>query len=80
MQKNELKGIIVARGLTQADVAKHLGIAEKTFNDKLKNGTFGSKEIDKLIDFLNIKNPMWIFFDRKVTFEDTKSVYYIKIV
>lgn len=78
MQKEELQGIIVSQGKTQREVAEHLGIAEKTFSIKLKNGVFGSDEIDKMIDFLNIKDPMWIFFDRKVTLKDTKEIIYKK--
>lgn len=78
MQREELQGLIVSRGLTQKEVANRLGMAEKTFSLKLKNGIFGSDEIDKLIDMLKIENPMWIFFDRKVTLKDTKIISYDK--
>lgn len=78
MQKEELQGIIVSKGKTQGDVAKYLGMSEKTFSIKIKNGVFGSDEIDKMIDYLEIKDPMWIFFDRKVTLKDTKEVIYKK--
>lgn len=80
MRKDELKGIIVSQGKTQKDVADHLEMAEKTFNRKLKNGVFGSDEIDKMIDYLNIKDPMWIFFDRKVTLKDTKEITFRKSI
>ncbi|WP_394271602.1 hypothetical protein [Anaerococcus nagyae] len=79
MQRDELKGIIIASGKTQADVAKHLNMAPKTFSLKLNSGEFGSSDIDKMIDYLDIKDPMWIFFDRKVTFKDTKVPYYTKL-
>lgn len=59
---NRLKGTIVSNGLTQEDVAKHLGIASKTFYLKMKKGVFGSDEIEKMIEFLNIDDPMPIFF------------------
>lgn len=62
---NELKGIIVARGHTQKDVAKRLGMTGKTFSLKLKKGVFGSDEIDKMIDYLQIENPLFIFFNRQ---------------
>ena len=79
LRRDELKGIIVGKGKTQKDVADYLDMSEKTFNTKLKNGIFGSDDIDKMIDFLNIEDPMWIFFDRKVTLKDTKEISPVKL-
>lgn len=79
MQREELKAIIFANGKTQADVAKHLGMTPKTFGLKINSGEFGTSDIDKMIDYLDIKDPMWIFFDRKVTFKDTIEPSYIKV-
>lgn len=45
---NELKGRIVAKGLTQAEVAKELGITQKTFSTKLEKGVFTTLEIEKV--------------------------------
>lgn len=59
---NRLKGVIVSNGLTQEDVAKHLGMAAKTFYLRMKKGVFGSDEIEKMIEYLNIDDPMAIFF------------------
>lgn len=59
---NRLKGVIVSNGLTQEDVAKHLGMATKTFYLRMKKGVFGSDEIEKMIEYLNIDDPMAIFF------------------
>lgn len=78
MQKDELKAIIVSNGKTQADVAKHLGMSPNTFGRKINAGEFGTSDIDKMIDYLNIKDPMWIFFDRKVSFKDTFEPQYVK--
>lgn len=64
---NELKGIIVARGKTQQEVAERLGVTPKTFTLKMQKGVFGSDEIEVMIDFLQIDNPMEIFFAKKVT-------------
>ncbi|MCT4686602.1 helix-turn-helix domain-containing protein [Vallitalea sp.] len=64
---NELKGMMKARCLTQADMAKKIGISTKTFNSKLNKGVFNSNEISVLIDILDIKNPNEIFFAKKVT-------------
>lgn len=65
---NELKGRIVAKGLTQGEVAKMLGISNKTFSTKLNTGIFTTVEIEKLIDILDLKNPWEIFFAEKVTY------------
>ncbi len=62
IQVNKLKGIIVEKGLSQADVAKAIGITPKTFYEKMKNGVFGSDEIEVMIKLLDIKDPIDIFF------------------
>ena len=59
---NELKAEIIKNNLTQADVAKMIGVTPKTFYTKMKRGVFGSDEIQIMIKNLNIKNPMDIFF------------------
>ncbi|HHX67241.1 MAG TPA: DUF739 family protein [Gallicola sp.] len=69
---NELKGRMKAKCLTQADVAKKIGISTKTFNSKLNRGIFNSNEISKLIEILDIENPNEIFFAKEVTQQETK--------
>lgn len=64
---NKLRGIIAEKGLSQADVAKEIGITPKTFYEKMKNGVFGSDEIEIMIDLLDIEDPVSIFFANKVT-------------
>ena len=59
---NRLKGIIVQNGKSQEDVAYQIGISPKTFYLHMKKGVFGSDEIEKMIDYLNIEDPMAIFF------------------
>lgn len=59
---NELKGIIASRGYSQRSVASRLGMRDKTFYEKMKKGVFDSDEIEQMIQFLNIENPMAIFF------------------
>ena len=61
---NELKGIIKARGMTQAELARRMGIHETTLNRKLGKGVFNSNEIEAMIDILKISNPASIFFAR----------------
>lgn len=62
-----LKGIIVSRDKSQEQVALYLGITPKTFYSKMKKGIFGSDEIEKMIDYLDITNPIEIFFAKRVT-------------
>lgn len=67
VDSNKLHGIIVANGKTQQEVARSIGISPKTFYLKMKKGVFGSDEIEKMIDLLNIDDPVSIFFARTVT-------------
>lgn len=62
IRTDKLKGIIVENGYSQCDVAKMIGITPKTFYDKMKNGVFGSDEIQVMIDRLHIDDPVSIFF------------------
>lgn len=64
---NELRGKIVAKGLTQGEVAEKLGITPKTFREKLKKGVLNSDEMEMLIEILDIENPVDIFFRNDVT-------------
>lgn len=65
IKTNELKGIIAKNNKSQSDVAKIIGISPKTFYSKMKNGVFGSDEIQIMIEDLRIENPMEIFFAKK---------------
>lgn len=59
---NRLKGIIVEKEQTQESVARYIGIAPKTFYRKMQRKVFGSDEIDKMIELLEIEDPASIFF------------------
>jgi DNA-binding XRE family transcriptional regulator len=67
LDRNALKAEIVRNGLTQKDVAKKIGISEKTFISRMKNGVFGTDEAEIMIRELNISNPVAIFFAHQVT-------------
>ena len=67
VNSNALKGLIVTKGLTKKHVAKKLNMTPKTFSIKLKKGVFGSDEIEKMIDLLDISDPVEIFFAQDVT-------------
>lgn len=62
IKTNELRGLIVKNGLSQSDMAAKIGITPKTFYEKMKNGVFGSDEIQIMINTLNIDDPASIFF------------------
>lgn len=59
---DKLRGIIAERGFSQREVAKHLGMTDKTFYTKMKKGVFDSDEMAEMISFLGIEEPMGIFF------------------
>lgn len=65
IKTDDLRGIIAKNGLSQTDVAKMIGVTPKTFYGKMKNGVFGSDEIQIMIDELHIENPMPIFFAKE---------------
>lgn len=62
MKINELKGIIAREGKTQTEVAKMLGITQKTFHNKLKRGLFNNDEIAIMTKELRISDFVDIFF------------------
>ncbi|MCI8348703.1 MAG: helix-turn-helix transcriptional regulator [Firmicutes bacterium] len=64
---NVLKGKIAEKGLSQAKVAKKIGITPKTFYEKMNKGVFGSDEIEVMIKLLGIEDPSKIFFAQQVT-------------
>ena len=64
---NALRGRITEKGLSQAKMAKMLGITPKTFYEKMNKGVFGSDEIECMITTLDIEDPAKIFFAKKVT-------------
>lgn len=60
-----LKAEIVRNGMTQAEVAKAIGISPTTFWRKMKRRNFGLNEANALITLLHIENPADIFFGNK---------------
>jgi transcriptional regulator with XRE-family HTH domain len=63
----ELKGKIAKKGLSQRKVASKLGISENTFYAKMKKGVFESTEMEAMIELLEIRDPMAIFFAKSVS-------------
>lgn len=73
IRTDKLRGIIAENGLSQSKVAEMIGVTPKTFYEKMKIGVFGSNEIQIMIDKLNIKNPVEIFFANGVTCKVTRD-------
>lgn len=65
IKTDELRGVIAKNGYSQSDIAKMIGITPKTFYEKMKNGVFGSDEIQVMINNLEIEDPMAIFFAKE---------------
>ena len=61
----KLRGIIAERGMSQRQVAKLLGLNEKTFYSKMQKGVFGTDEVEQMVELLSIPNPADIFLARK---------------
>lgn len=65
MDTAKLRGIIAERGFSQREVARRIGMTEKTFYTKMKSGVFGTDEAVRMIELLDIKNPAAIFLSTK---------------
>lgn len=65
MNTARLRGIIAERGYSQREVAKRIGMTEKTFYSKMKNGVFGTDEATKMVELLDIRDPASIFLTKK---------------
>ena len=65
MNVNKLRGIIAEKGLTQERVAIAIGITPKTFYTKMKKGVFGTDEVMRIVELLNIQDPASIFLTKK---------------
>lgn len=63
----KLKAAMVEKNKTQGEVAKAIGISEKTFTDRMKKAVFGYDEITAMVSLLDIKDPVSIFFPEWVT-------------
>lgn len=66
-----LEGEIARAGLSDAELARRMGITPKTFYAKKKKGVFGSDEIEKIVKECGIAHPMPIFFPDFVSQQET---------
>lgn len=65
IDRDALRAAWTLRGKTQHDAAKVLNISDRTMTQRMKDGIFGSDEIEALISAFDIKDPMRIFFATK---------------
>jgi len=63
---NLIRARIVELGMTQEQVAKKMQISPKTLSIKMKTGSFGLDEADKMIEILQITEPAKYFFAKTV--------------
>lgn len=67
MSFDKLKGKMTERRVSQAKLAEHLGITTQALNAKLNGRTqFTIEEAVKITNFLNLNNPIDIFFNPNV--------------
>ena len=64
MNTAELNKAINKSGLTRAEIAKELGISERTFARKIQTQSFGIVEAEVMIRLLSIENPYEVFFGK----------------
>lgn len=62
VQTEKLRWEIEAQGLSNAQVAWHLGMSEQCFARRLRAGKFGSEDIRLLTELLEPECPEDIFF------------------
>ena len=71
LNTNMIKAKIVENGLTQAEVARQIGMSAKTFSGKMASGKFGLDEAEKMIALLHIEKPELYFFACEVNSQAT---------
>ena len=68
MDRYKLEYEMKSKGVTVEELCKAIGMSKAAYYRKLKGRTeFTSGEIQKMIDFLNLEDPMDIFFTPKVS-------------
>lgn len=68
MDRYKLEYEMKSKGITVEELCKAIGMSKAAYYRKLKGSTdFTRGEIQKMIDFLNLENPMDIFFNPKVS-------------
>lgn len=61
----EFRAAMARKNYTQKSLAKELGISEQTFRRRLNKGVFGTDEVLRMVDLLDINDPCFIFLFSK---------------
>lgn len=67
MNVNLYRASLAAKGYTQYQLARLLGVSESTLIRKLKTGSFSLREVKRIMEILEISDPRPIFFTQKDT-------------
>jgi transcriptional regulator with XRE-family HTH domain len=60
--QSKLKALLYEKGISQREIAKAIGVAEKTFGGKMRGlRNFTLREAWDICELLNIKNPIDVF-------------------
>ena len=65
LDTDELRGYIAKRGLSQAKVARAIGITPRGFRNKMKRAVFSSDELERMVLMLEIEKPWETLFKPK---------------
>lgn len=67
LDKALFKAELIKNGYTFKSMAEEIGVSERTFSKRVKDGDFGSTEMDIMIELLHLEDPVPIFFAQLVT-------------
>ena len=70
---DKIRGLMAEKRVTFKEMAGVLDITPPTFSAKMQAGIFNTDEMQKIVDYLGIENPVPIFFAKKVTPNVTKA-------
>lgn len=75
MDRYKLEYEMKSKGVTVEELCKAIGMSKAAYYRKLKGRTeFTRGEIQKMIDFLNLEDPMDIFFYLKSVLNETLKI------
>lgn len=63
----ELRAQMVRKGYTQKRLASELGLSPQEMSRRMKSGRFGTDEISRMVELLEIEEPASIFFAKEET-------------
>lgn len=68
MNKARLEYEMAIKGVTVDELCKAIGISRSAYYRKCNgNSEFTRSEIEKIVDYLDLKSPVGVFFDENVS-------------